>query len=45
MDFPQLDDGYVGVDLGGVEPRVSEQLLNESDVGSVFKHVRGAAVP
>ena len=34
-----------GVDRRGVELLVSEQLLDETDVGPVFQHVRGAGVP
>ena len=34
-----------GVNGGGVELLVSEQLLDEPDVGPVFQHVRGAGVP
>jgi hypothetical protein len=44
MDFAKLHDGYIGVDLRGVEPGVSEQLLDEADVGPVFEHVGGAGV-
>ncbi len=28
--------------LGGVEPGVAEQLLDEADIGPVFEHVRDA---
>ena len=44
MNFAQLDDGYVGVNLGGVEAGVSVELLNEPDVGTVFEQVGGAGV-
>ena len=44
VDFAKLHDGHVGIDLGGVEPGVTEQLLDEADVGAVFKHVGGAGV-
>ncbi len=37
-------DGDVGIDLGGVEPGVAEQLLDEADVGPVLEHVGGAGV-
>ena len=44
VDFPQLNDADFGVNLRGVEPGVSEHLLNEADVRAVLKHVRGAGV-
>ena len=44
MDFPELHDGDVGVDLGGVEPGMAEQLLDEADVGPVLQHVGRAGV-
>ena len=44
VNFPQLKDADFGVDLGGVEPGVSKQLLDVADVRSVFEHVRGARV-
>ncbi len=33
---------HLGVDLGGVQPGVAEQLLDQADVGAVFEHLRGA---
>ena len=39
MDFPQLDDAHVGVDLGGVEAGMAKHLLDEADVGSVLQPV------
>ena len=39
MDFAQLHDADVGVDLGGVEPGMAEHLLDEPDVGPVLQHV------
>lgn len=39
-----MRDGHGGVDAGGVEPGVAEELLDDPDVGSVFVHVGGAAV-
>ena len=44
MDFAELDDGDVGVDLRGVEPGVSEKLLDVADVRAVLQHVGGARV-
>jgi hypothetical protein len=45
MDFPQLEDADFGVNLRGVEPGMSEHLLDEPDVRPVLQHVRGARVP
>ena len=44
MDFEELVDGDLGVEGGGVEFGVAEELLNEADIGSVFEHVSGAGV-
>ena len=44
MDVEELVDGDLGVEGGGVEFGVAEELLNEADVGSVFEHVGGAGV-
>ena len=44
VNLLQLLDGDFGVDRRGVELLVSEQLLDETDVGPVFQHVRGATV-
>ena len=35
VDLLQGGDADLGVDLGGVEPGVSEQLLDEADAGAV----------
>ena len=43
-EFEQLD-AYLGVDGGGFEFFVTEELLDEADVGSAYKHVGGAGVP
>jgi len=45
MDFAQLNDAHVGVDLGGIEPGMTEHLLDEPDVGPVLQHVSCATVP
>ena len=42
VHFAELGNGYLGVDLGGVESGVPEQLLDEADVAAVFEHVGGA---
>ena len=42
MDFAQLHDGHIGVDLRGVKTGVAKQLLDVTDVGAVLQHVRGA---
>ena len=44
VNFLQVPDGDLGVDAGGVEPGVAEELLHDADVGSVFVHVGRAAV-
>jgi hypothetical protein len=44
VNLLQLFDGDFGVNGGGVQLLVSEQLLDETDVGPVFQHVRGAGV-
>jgi hypothetical protein len=44
VDFAQGSDRDFGVNLRGVEPCVSEQLLDQADVRAVLQHVRGAAV-
>jgi hypothetical protein len=44
VDFEQLIDGDFGVDLGGVQSGMAEQLLNEPDVSSVVVHVGGTGV-
>lgn len=45
VDLAQVVDADLGVNLGRVEPGVSEQLLDAAQVRAVFHHVRGAAVP
>ena len=44
MDFLQLFDRDFGVNGGGVQLLVSEQLLDVTDVGPAFEHVGGAGV-
>ena len=44
VDFLQLEDAHLGVDRGGVEVLVSEQLLDVADVGSAFEHVGSAGM-
>ena len=44
VDVEELVDGDLGVEGGGVEFGVAEELLNEADVGSVFEHMGGAGV-
>jgi hypothetical protein len=45
VNLLKLFDADFGVNGGGVELGVAEQLLDESDVGPVFEHVRRAGVP
>ena len=40
VDLLQLHDRHLGVDLCRREFRVSEEHLDEADVGAVFQHVR-----
>ena len=45
VDFLQLPDTYLGVNLGGLQFFVTEQLLNKTDVRAAFEHVYGTCVP
>ena len=45
MDFLQLFDADLGVNGGGVELLMPQQLLDIADVRPAFEHVRGAGVP
>lgn len=45
VDFLQLLDADFGVNLGGFQFGVSQQLLDKTGVGTAFEHVRGAGVP
>jgi len=45
VDFLKLFNADFGVNRGGVEFLVAEQLLDKPDVGPVLQHVRGATVP
>ena len=45
MNFLKLFNTDLGVDGRGVEFSMTQQLLNKADVGSVFQHVGGAAMP
>ena len=42
---PQVVLAELGVDLGGGDGDVAEQLLDHPDVGPVGQHVAGARVP
>jgi len=44
VDFAQMADIDFGVDLGGIELGMAEELTDEADVGSILEHVGGAAV-
>ena len=45
MHFLQLADVDLGIDRGGFEFFVTEQLLDVTDVRAAFEHVSGAGVP
>ena len=44
MYFEELFDGDVGINRGRFQVGVTEELLNETDVGPAFEHVGGATV-
>ena len=44
VDGFQLLDAHLGVNGGGFELFVAEELLDEADVGTAFQHVGGAGV-
>ena len=44
VDFLELFDAHFGVNLRGFELSMPKQLLDETDVGASFEHVRGAGV-
>ena len=44
MDFPQAAALDMGVDLGGADVGVAEQLLDDPQIGAVFQQVRCKAV-
>src|SRR5437762_8333399 len=44
VDGPQASGADVGVDLGGDEALVAEELLDAADVGAAVEQVRGKAV-
>jgi hypothetical protein len=39
VDAEQMSHRYVGVDLGGIQPRVSEKRLDAAQIGTVIQHV------
>ncbi len=45
VDFEQLLDAHLGVNLCGLQVFVAKQLLDKADVRAAFEHVRGAAMP
>jgi len=45
VDFLELFNAHFGVDRGGVEFLVTEQLLDKANVSAVLQHVCGATVP
>lgn len=45
MDLFELPDRHLRVDLRRVQPRMSEHLLDEPDVGPVFEHQYRHGVP
>ena len=44
MDFAQLGDRDVGVDLRGIESGVAEEFLDSSKIRTVIQEVRGAGM-
>ena len=45
VDFAQLVDRHVRVDLGRAQIRMPQERLDEARVGAVLQHVRRARVP
>ena len=45
IDLSQAVDAHFRLNLGGIEPGVSEHLLNEAYVRAVLMHMSGATVP
>ena len=45
VDILELADADFGVHLGRVQVAVAEHLLDVTDVGPVFQHLRGQGVP
>src|SRR4249920_3130977 len=45
VDRPKALAGQMGVDLGGSEVRMAEQLLHGTQVGTTFEQVRSVGVP
>ena len=45
IDASQVMDTYFCIDLSRVQARMSEHLLDASEIGPVFHHVRSATVP
>ena len=44
MDFAQLGDRDVSVDLRGIESRMAEEFLDGSQIRAVVEQVRGAGM-
>jgi len=44
VDFLELLDGDLGIDLGRVQALMAEHLLDVADVGAVFQHFGGHGV-
>ena len=45
MNLLKLPDAHLGIDRGGFQGGVAEELLDVTDVRAAFEHVRGARVP
>lgn len=45
VDLFEHTDGDLGIDLGGVQADMAQQLLDKADVGPVFQHHGGHGVP
>ena len=44
VNLSELGDGYLGVESRGFQFLVAQELLDEADVRSTFKHVSRAGV-
>ena len=45
MDFFELPDADLGVNLGGIKPSMAQLLLDEPGIGSILQHQGGTGMP